>query len=170
MSFKATAVANTLLDIAKAHGQTLTNMQLQKLIYFAQGWALAYRGVTIVDEQAEAWPYGPVFPSVYHEFKRFGSAPILTKATEFDPKNWLREVPSVDNPDAKAFLESIWASYGKFSGPQLSQMTHVDDGPWALARRESQGMRSTDIPLGSITQYFQNLRQKSEAPAAAPAA
>jgi uncharacterized phage-associated protein len=167
MSFPATSVANTFLDIAESDGATLTNMKLQKLIYFAQGWALGTRGYPIVNEQAEAWQYGPVYPSVYHAFSSCGANPIDRRATDIDFANFcIVPVPAVDNADARAFLASIWQSYGKLNATQLSQLSHVPNGPWDRARRESGGMRGTDIPVAYIKDYFANLAATPQVPAA----
>src|SRR3977135_2921517 len=80
MSFDAKAVANFFLDLAKAEGQPLTPMKLQKLVYYPHGWRLGIVGKALLNEQIEAWEFGPVIPSLYHEFKEFGDQPITRKA------------------------------------------------------------------------------------------
>ncbi|MGZ0189059.1 MAG: Panacea domain-containing protein, partial [Alphaproteobacteria bacterium] len=52
-------------------------MQLQKLLYFCHGWNLEIRGEPLVADSFQAWQYGPVHPSVYREFRYFGSADIV---------------------------------------------------------------------------------------------
>ncbi len=78
------SIANYFIDLAKVSGDKLTPMKLQKLVYYAMGWFAGYTGKPLVDEAVEAWQYGPVFSSLYHEFKQFGSGPIDGKATEYD--------------------------------------------------------------------------------------
>lgn len=164
MTYKSKSVANTILDIAQSDGENLTNMKLQKLLFFSQGWALAYSGKPIVDEQAEAWDYGPVFPCVYHEFKAYGSRPITSRATELDIGSFsLVQVPPVPDQRARAFLKSVWDVYGKFSAVALSQLTHAVNSPWEEARRANPGMRNTDIPIESIKSYFESVKNKSQA-------
>ena len=148
MPCEATALANALLDIAAARGEALTNLKLQKLVYFAQGWALAARGRPLVNEQAEAWPLGPVFPTVYHAFRDFGAAPIDARAP----------VAAAVEPGTRAFLESVYAVYGAMSAEQLSRLSHVPGGPWDRTWRASAGMRGTDIPLNAIRDYFRRLQ------------
>ena len=78
------------LDVAYAfiacHGDSLalTNLKLNKLVYFAQVESLRQRGVELFDDAIEAWEYGPVEPAVYHEFKRDYVARSYGTMTAFD--------------------------------------------------------------------------------------
>src|SRR5260370_3705804 len=82
MPHSAKADANEFLELAKKDGQQLTQMQFQNLVYFAYGWYLAITGQRLIDERVEAWQWGPVIPSIYKEFKRFGSSPVTEQAQE----------------------------------------------------------------------------------------
>src|SRR5277367_2017193 len=91
MPYDSKAVANYFLDRADQSGKKLDPMQLLKLVYFAHGWYLADSGAPLIDEMVEAWRYGPVIPSLYHEFKAFGKNPITRKASNLiavDKKSW----------------------------------------------------------------------------------
>lgn len=70
MPYSAKAVANEFLHLAKDEGRSVTPMQLLKLVYFAYGWYWAFADDRLLDERVQAWKYGPVVPSVYHEFER----------------------------------------------------------------------------------------------------
>lgn len=147
------SIANYLLDLARADGQTIDPMKLQKLVYYAHGWYAGYRNAPLIDEQVEAWPYGPVIPSLYYEFKRFGAGPILAKATEFCDGG-IREVPPPQDPQLQMFLQNVWKSYGRFTSVALSEMTHAQGSPWEITRRSSNGMRSVDIQFVLIKNHF----------------
>lgn len=149
------SIANYLLDLARAEGQTIDPMKLQKLVYYAHGWYAGYRHEPLIDEQIEAWPYGPVIPSLYAEFKRFGSGPIAEKATEFSSAAMrMVEVPPPSDHSILMFLHNIWRSYGKFTGVALSEMTHAQGSPWDIARRASGGIRGADIAFPLIQEHF----------------
>lgn len=77
MGYTAKAVANHLLDFGLTRKNEIPPLKMQKLVYISHGWHLALSdGKPLVsDEYVEAWPYGPVFPSVYHEFKHYGASP-----------------------------------------------------------------------------------------------
>lgn len=153
MLYSPKSIANHFLALAKAGGQSVSPMKLQKLVYYAHGWYAGYTGRPLIDEAVEAWPYGPVIPSLYHEFKRFGAAPIVGKATEF-VNSELREAAAPSDPELRSFLDKIWASYGQFTGSRLSDMTHAAGGPWDQTWKEASGMRGTDIPFERIAGYF----------------
>ena len=70
------AVANWLLKKSWDENKPITQMKIQKLLYFAHGWHLALLDKPMMDEVVQAWKFGPVFESVYHTFKYFGAAPI----------------------------------------------------------------------------------------------
>ena len=162
MPYNAKAVANEFLDLARAQGKQLTPMQLQKLVYFAHGWFLAITGEGLLDERIEAWQWGPVVPSLYNEFKRFGSDPITEPAGEFryrSPKMVFEPYRLVGDTDqdntARKVIRRIWEIYGKYSASQLSSMTHEPESPWT--KTEGKEIRGTDISNELIKGYFQRL-------------
>ena len=80
MPYHSRAVANYFLEVAKISRKTLDPMQVQKLVYFGHGWHFAYTNNSLIDERFEAWDYGPVVPTLYHSFKKWGSGPIKAPA------------------------------------------------------------------------------------------
>lgn len=155
MAYSAKAVANSFLDIAESQNKKLTLMKLQKLVYFAHGWHLAIADKPLIDERVEAWKYGPVIPSIYHEFKAFGNTPITLRATHFDPEN-LRlieaTIPKEDN-FTESLINKIWVVYGKLSAIQLSNMTHLPDTPWTKTWGDG-APKGTDMDDNLIKEYF----------------
>lgn len=166
MTYSPKAIANYFLDLAKQRGEAISPMKLQKLVYYAHGWFAGNTGKPLIDEEVEAWQYGPVIPSLYHEFKRFGSGPISQKATDFVGLR-LQEVATPAEAGIRQFLDSIWRTYGHFTAVKLSDMTHAPDGPWDRTRRGSEAVRNTDIPFEVIRAHFleavQKARSKKEA-------
>ena len=164
MAYPAKAVANEFLHLAKDERRKVTPMQLLKLVYFAHGWYLALYGERLIDEQVEAWKYGPVVPSIYHEFKRFGNEPITefateTKVTKRDGKGLILTLEEVRIPDtdqrAKMLIKRVWDVYKGFSAIQLSRMTHEPGSPWA--ETPDKDIKGTDIDEHLIKQYFEEL-------------
>lgn len=146
------AAANWFISKAKESGERVTAMKLQKLIYYAHGWCLALYGRPLVNEQVEALQYGPVFPSVYHSAKGYGSSPIDNLLETFFGDS--PEIPR-DDPRIPLF-ERIWEIYGKFTAYQLSNMTHETDTPWHVTWASCQGRKGTDIPDERLKLYFQS--------------
>jgi uncharacterized phage-associated protein len=163
MSYPSKAIANYFLSLAKEKDSSISPLKLQKLVYYAHGWNLALTGEPLIDELIEAWEYGPVIPSLYHEFKGEGKGPIHSPATEWKvkPNGKIRVItPTLDDcPDenieaTKKLLNRIWFVYGKFSGIQLSAMTHEVDSPWWKTRQETHGRKNADIPDNLIREHF----------------
>lgn len=83
--FKSQTIANIFLEIAKEEGKKLTNMQVQKLVYFAHGWYLAFTDNALIDENVEAWTYGPVIPSVYEALQQYRANPVCKRRSNNRP-------------------------------------------------------------------------------------
>ena len=99
-----------------------------------------------------------MFPSVYHEFKHFGSAPITCFATEAnfagDTFECLPAAPP-QAPQVLNFLQSIWNTYGHQTAVGLSALSHVPGGPWDRVRHEAPGSMGADIPDAYIKDYYE---------------
>lgn len=102
--FSPQAVANYLLDKARDDGELLTHMKLQKLVYIAHGWHLAVTGKPLLSDPVEAWQFGPVIRSLYHDLKHFGHEPISGRLRDSipNPGTDTFEVACADFPDDRA--------------------------------------------------------------------
>ena len=157
MSYDALAVANYLVTHADP---PLTNMALQKILYFAEGRYLAEHGEPLFENSIEAWEYGPVVPDVYHAFKNFGSKPITepaaTLVTDGRTRTWrwvTPELPATPEAEAdRAFLDKILEDYGRRTAVNLMAESHRAGGPWARAYRPD--ARSVEIPVETMREYF----------------
>lgn len=175
MPYPAVAVANAFIDIGKQNNANdLTPMKLQKLVYFAHGWNLGATGAPLINEQVEAWRYGPVVRSIYEVAKQFGNSHIgsyLSTMVLTPDGNWVM-VPQLlgeqESQGVKPLLNWIWSQYGHYSGIQLSNMTHEPETPWKKTVDETPGFLSLnkDIDTDIIKDYFsQKLRSLTSAQA-----
>lgn len=157
MAYPTKAVANKFIEIAKKNGLSITAMKLQKLVYFAHGWYLALtNGQPLIDEKIEAWRYGPVVPSLYHEFKSHGSGPIERYAIDIETDQGFRIVtPRLpEDGSLSAFIDKVWEVYGNFTAIQLSNMTHESETPWDEIWGSNGVPKNTDIDDAVIKKYF----------------
>lgn len=114
-----------LLQVDTQAGDTISNLRLQKLCYYAQAWNLALAYHPLFSERIEAWAHGPAIPVLYRRFRQYGWGAI-------DPQN-LRTNPLDElDHDGIEFLEEVWHQYGRYSSRQLELMTHKET-PWKEA-------------------------------------
>jgi uncharacterized phage-associated protein len=97
--------------------ELLSNMKLQKLVYYAQGLHLTLYKVPLFDDRIEAWTYGPVVPDLYHHYKIYEAGGIPADPN-FDP--------STIDKDTKDFLDEIYQVFGQFSAIRLMEIAHRD--------------------------------------------
>ena len=164
MAYDPKAIANYFLTVAAEHNEALTPMKIQKLVYFANGWHLAVKGERLIHEQVEAWPYGPVIPSLYRAFRNYGNQAVTRPAVRRGPDFQILRVPSLDDIPEKAtftraFLDRIWDIYGHYTAVQLSNETHRAGTPWHDILTENHGEipRRTDIPAALMEKYFRSI-------------
>jgi uncharacterized phage-associated protein len=148
MDHDAKAVANAFIKLAKRDRVALTNMQLQKLVYIAHGYSLALLGEPLFRDKVYAWQFGPVVPSLYDELKQYGAGQVK--------KPLYTETPKIEEegPDWKV-IRGVWNSYGKYTGPQLSALTHKPNTPWDETR--GSGSFKVEIPNRTIARYYREL-------------
>jgi len=163
-SFSPSAVANTLLRLAREAGVVLDPMKMQKLVYLAHGWHLGLNGTPLISEPIEAWDYGPVVPSLYRALKAYGPGAIRNPIQEFAPDgkgDFHLVQPTVDDSATEHLLARILEVYGKMSALQLSEMTHRPDTPWSQVRNAYPGVRGAVIPDSLMASYFRELADQN---------
>jgi len=133
------AIANYFIKRSMADGTELTPMKLVKLVYIAHGWYLALKGEPLLPEAIEAWKYGPVVSKVYHTFKKYGRDCITS--LEYQGNN----IPDVTDSETTTFLDKIWDVYKKYTGLQLSTLTHQPNTPWDIAWNSENGCNAKSV-------------------------
>lgn len=137
-------VANYFLnqvDIESGADQ-LSNLKIQKLVYYAQGYHLAFFGRPLFDEEIEAWKHGPVVPSLYRKFRDYEAGPVPK------PKALNNNLFSDEQRD---LLDKVFAYYDQFSALKLRNMTHEEE-PWATSYNASSG--GAIIPKDLLKKFF----------------
>jgi len=122
-------------------GDGVSNLKLQKLAYYAQGFYSAIFGKPLFDNVISAWSHGPVVSDLYHSYKQFGSNRIPV------PPNF--DVSSLDNEEFE-LLEEVFEVFGQYSAWKLRNMTH-EESPWL-----NHEVNAGAIPLTEMTEYFKN--------------
>ncbi len=115
----------------------MTNMKVQKLLYYSQSLNLALYNEPLFDEQIQAWRYGPVCPPAYRFYSEFEAKQLPIPGKEF-----LSEIPD----EKKKLLEGIWGYFGGYHAYRLSDMTH-GEFPWKKARKGLLPQASSTEPI-----------------------
>jgi uncharacterized phage-associated protein len=124
-------IANAVLDAADRAGFPLTNMSLNKIVYFAHAWHLARYSEPLIDSLFEAWQYGPVHPQLYRQLKHFGEAPISTRLTRIDLHTGADVPVEVHLSETQIeTIEQITLFYGRFPAWKLVEFSHRSGAPW----------------------------------------
>lgn len=125
----------------------ITTMKLQKLLYYCQGWSLAWDSKPLYREEIQAWANGPV---IYEVFKRHRG--------QFTIDTWPAGNPHHLTGDEKETIDAVIEGYGSLSGRELSEKTH-DERPWKEARRglEPGAASNRRLDLDTMQDYFSGL-------------
>ena len=115
----------------------MTNMKVQKLLYYAQSLHLALYNEPLFAEQIQAWRYGPVCPPAYKFYSEFEA-----KQLPIPDKESLLQLPR----EKKELLEEIWEYFGGYHAYKLSDMTHLEF-PWKKARKGLPPQASSTEPI-----------------------
>lgn len=123
-------------------GELISNLKLQKLVYYAQALYLEKHNKPLFEAEIEAWAYGYVIPELYQEFKRYGSNALPT------PQNFDY---SLYSNEAQEILDKVYLDYGQYSAWRLSQITHEEP----LWQEYKAGKNGCVVPKEEIRKYFQ---------------
>lgn len=145
-------VANRFLELAAQKRDTLTPMQLLKLVYIAHGWMLGLYGRHLIRDEIQAWQYGPVIPMLYDSIRQFRSDPVVGP---------LRVSEETLSREELSIIDQVYGKYGDITGPGLSRLTHQPGSPWDMTYVDGHfGLRmSNDI----IEDHYRRLAQSAAA-------
>ena len=149
----AISVANEFIRLGKEENNFFTPMQLLKLVYIAHGWMLGFFGKPLINEDVEAWKYGPVIPELYQEVKNYGREKVRDEIS-----SWPTFSRQSLNEEEKSVIHFVYKKYGKLDGIRLSMITHQKDTPWSdIFSHEGWG---DVIPNQLIRNHYMNLTNK----------
>ena len=149
MKAVATVLSNNLLIRARQENIKVTPMKLQKLLYYVCVKYVKETGEMPVSEPFEVWQYGPVIPSVYHEFKSFRAAGINKFAR--DAKGEASVVDEDSSPILTDCINFVWSRLKHFTGIELGQRTHQKWSGWYKAYQRDDEIITLEDMKGDTT-------------------
>ena len=143
MAYNAIDIAKKLIkmaddDIANG-GDNMTNLKLQKLLYYQQGYHLASFDTPLFDADVEAWMYGPVVPVVFDYYHQYGATSLPVE----------QDVIVLPDEEESLFYQ-VYDAYREFSAIGLMNKTHLES-PWLRVQPHNRG---TVISQESMKAYF----------------
>lgn len=140
--YRARSIARYIIERCNSQNKTISNLKLQKILYFIQAEFLVNANQPCFPEQIEAWDFGPVVPEVYHEYKIYGSANI--------PYFRRLESPIAISTQDREMIDDMVDECNKYSASALVEITH-HQSPWMEAYKP--GCNNV-ITNDSIKKYF----------------
>lgn len=145
-TLEADTIADYFLSLTEPDtGDFISNLKLQKLLYYSQGFHLAVFGQPLFSEDLLAWQHGPVVERIYHKYK--DAPPALPLPESLDLGN-VHEIQV-------GLLNSVYSSFGQFSAWKLRNMTHHEP-PW------EQTAQGAVIPHKLLIDYFKTQIEEPE--------
>ena len=121
MAYPVVSIANQIMAYGAAApdaGELFSNMKLQKLLYYVQGFHIAVFNRPLFNEDIEAWMYGPVVPAVYEYYQENGNKGIMPN-----------EKPITLEAEEESLFNEVLRIYGNYSAIGLMNFTH-NEMPW----------------------------------------
>jgi uncharacterized phage-associated protein len=156
--YEARKVCNFLIARYGERSFDLTNLRLNKLLYFIHGWGLTSRPEGLVRNHFLAWQHGPVIKPVYDAFKNFGDKPVTRPAQFLDYATGTTRTIEHDDitvADAKTICH-VFENYATYTTSELRNLSHEAGGPWDVVYRAclNDKRMSPRIPNDLIRQHF----------------
>ena len=147
-------VAKDIVFLCRKYKLDFNNTKVQKLLYLIFGFALVNNitptesigdVMSVINEEPRAWPYGPVFPTVYERYNEI--------INNVDDNNYKLSVSS--DVTLTKIVEETVKQWGKNNATALSNWSHKDGSPWSVVVNQDGSGWNTIIPEGVIREYFE---------------
>lgn len=141
----ALQAADFFISAAKAENRSdqMTNMKVNKLVYFAQAASLQKRGKPLFADKIEAWDHGPVVYNVYEQFKPYGRKGISEQSSP-------GAAESISGEDID-LLADVYVELGDETASQLRKRSHREDSPWFQTMEKH--VRGAEIDVNLIKDW-----------------
>jgi uncharacterized phage-associated protein len=156
--YEARKICNFLLANFDSVEFDLSNLRINKLLFFIHAESLRHRPEGLIRNHFEAWQFGPVVRPVFDAFKSYGDSPIKALAQYLDYASG-KHIPVPYEDIREEDLQIIvreFRNYSRFSTGQLVSLSHEKNGPWDIVYRAhlADATVSPRIPNKLIRSYF----------------
>lgn len=154
-TYSAMDIARYVVNYANEQEMIVSNLKLQKILYFIQMEFLIERKAICFKDDIEAWDFGPVVPAVYREFKKYGALNIPKIIHYYDDSDGVWNVkkieykPQICEQDRR-IIDSVINECSNYSASQLVEITHQQT-PWIKAYQKG---KNSVISIDSINTFI----------------
>ncbi|MBJ7633923.1 Panacea domain-containing protein [Weissella confusa] len=166
-AYDAIDVANYVILKSKVFNDKITNLKLQKVLYFLQAAFLTEVHKSLIKEPFERWSYGPVVPEVYKFFRKFGSNQIKTPVSSYTidiTKGFeVTEEPfdqSVISDEDKRLIDKFYEPMAPYTAGRLVDLTHKQES-WKKYTTNGK-LNSDKIPPYSDKEIVESINENDE--------
>lgn len=157
MPYPASVIAYAFVKKGMQEKLPVTQMKLQKMVFFAHGVYMALNnGDPLIQEEFQAWQFGPVIPNIYYEYKTFGNQPIICDSKYSSDENKNLQ----DDELAMRAIDYTWQVTKNLSAYTLSNWTHIKGSPWEVTYVP--GFSSIPIDNILIAKYFKKMFETAQ--------
>lgn len=139
-------VAKYFLYRATLDGELISPLKMQKLVYYGYAWTLVKNRKKLFEEQIEAWPNGPVIPSLYRELKKYESSPIPARYLGISDKKGIEKLENKFPEDIRQTLDKVYEKYVTKTAFELVVLVH-SERPWKEAREGLSPSERSNNPI-----------------------
>lgn len=137
-------LARDVIRYSDRHGKLVSNLKLQKTLYYIQGYCLKFFSRKAFDNAIVHWAYGPVVLDAYYGYSIFGGEPITLP---IDEEPFSDDLFAGYSPSMKDVIEKVINKCNDCSALSLVRRTH-EETPWMDTKRNE------EITADSIHRYF----------------
>lgn len=153
--YSVDTISKYIINYSDEHFGGISNLRLQKLLYFVQVEFIKETGQAAFNEEIEAWSFGPVVPEIYRKYKIFGRENIILNINEnfriffMEPDESVNEEISVNDKD---IINRVLEEASILPTVELVNISHKQD-PWKNAYK-GENFLGQIISKESIKKYF----------------
>ena len=151
--YSVDTVSSYIIKYSDEHFGGVSNLRLQKLLYFVQVEFIKTFNEAAFKEEIVAWSFGPVVPEIYRKYKVFGRENILiNRDSDARLPFWVDTLDSQIGEDDAKVIDKVLNEASDISTAELVRISHVQD-PWRNAYYRSEN-KDKLITKKAIYNYF----------------
>lgn len=143
MYYDANDIANYIITKCTQEDTPVSDLQLQKILYYIQLNFIRYLGYRAFDNEIQAWAFGPVIPDVYNRFKKYGSSVI---------RQIYANIQYLFTDNEKEIVDKVIRACISLAPWELVDKSHCKGGPWDTIYKDGYGNKQ-EIPIETIEDY-----------------